>query len=158
MDKIDATQVQIDKYEKFLKDPRSRKVIKFLRAAVAAAELKDEDRGVRWGVTVYPEKAYIARLNAANRIVLQIDTGGRVSIYYIEQELGRRYFPKFWVRYDGFKKISGSKEAYFFRISHAKRALKNKQFRRADEAHAKTQWRTLPDTNWHNPLTNSFLI
>ena len=158
MDKIDATQVQIDKYEKFLKDPRSRKVIKFLRAAVAAAELKDEDRGVRWGVTVYPEKAYIARLNAANRIVLQIDTGGKVSIYYIEQELGRRYFPKFWVRYDGFKKISGSKEAYFFRISHAKRALKNKQFRRAYEAHAKTQWRTLPDTNWHNPLTNSFLI
>ena len=158
MDKIDATQVQIDKYEKFLKDPRSRKVIKFLRAAVAAAELKDEDRGVRWGVTVYPEKAYIARLNAANRIVLQIDTGGRVSIYYIEQELGRRYFPKFWVRYDGFKKISGSKEAYFFRISHAKKALKNKQFRRAYEAHAKTQWRTLPDTNWHNPLTNSFLI
>ena len=158
MDKIDATQVQIDKYEKFLKDPRSRKVIKFLRAAVAAAELEDKDRGVCWGVTVYPEKAYIARLNAANRIVLQIDTGGKVSIYYIEQELGRRYFPKFWVRYDGFKKISGSKEAYFFRISHAKRALKNKQFRRAYEAHAKTQWRTLPDTNWHNPLTNSFLI
>ena len=158
MDEIDATQVQIDKYEKFLKDPRSRKVIKFLRVAVAAAELKDEDRGVYWGVTVYPEKAYIARLNVANRIVLQIDTGGRVSIYYIEQELGRRYFPKFWVRYDGFKKISGSKEAYFFRISHAKRALKNKQFRRAYEAHAKTQWRTLPDTNWHNPLTNSFLI
>ena len=158
MDKIVATQVQIDKYEKFLSDPRSPKVIKFLRAAVAAAELKDEDRGVCWGVTVYPEKAYIARLNVANRIVLQIDTGGRVSIYYIEQELGRRYFPKFWVRYDGFKKISGSKEAYFFRISHAKRALKNKQFRRAYEAHAKTQWRTLPDTNWHNPLTNSFLI
>ena len=158
MDKIDATQVQIDKYEKFLKDPRSRKVIKFLRAAVAAAELKDEDRGVYWGITVYPEEDYIARLNAANRIVLQIDVRGKVSIYYIEQELGRRYFPKFWVRYDGFKKISGSKEAYFFRISHAKRALKNKQFRRAYEAHAKTQWRTLPDTNWHNPLTNSFLI
>ena len=55
MNKIDATQVQIDKYEKFLKDPLSRKVIKFLRVAVAAAELKDEDRGVYWGITVYPE-------------------------------------------------------------------------------------------------------
>lgn len=155
---IEVGDAQRAKFEKFLGDPRSPEVTKLLKIAVAAAELKIEDLGVYWGVTVCPEKDIFARINVSNRMLFDIDVDCQVVVLVLTHEFGKGRLPKRLQLRSGFPKIEGSRTVIFKNLSKAKKAFGMKAFNQAFIAHSKTKWRKLPDPKWHNPLTNSFLI
>jgi len=155
---IEVGDAQRAKFEKFLSDPRSPEVTKLLKIAVAAADLKIEDLGIYWGVTVCPEKDIFARINVSNRILFDIHMDCLVVVLVLTHEFGKGRLPKWLQLSSGFPKIDGSRTAIFKNLSAAKKAFGMKAFNQAFIAHSKTQWRKLPNSKWHNPLTNSFLI
>jgi hypothetical protein len=155
---IEVGDAQRVKFEKFLSDPRSPQVTKLLKVAVAAAELNKEDLGIYWGVTVCPDKDAFARINVSNRILFSIDMDCQVIVLVLEHELGMGRLPKKMRWSSGFPTVEDSQAVVFENLSEAEKAFGMKAFNKAFIAHSKTQWRKLPNSKWHNPLTNSFLF
>lgn len=163
------TPAQQDKFGEFQKRPQRFDGIKVLKNVISHSELSSADRGTTWGVTVCPDRDTLIRLNVGNvsqfsiqrGISKTIDPTGNIFFVVLAVHrgaLGIRGVPRGLQERTGFTKhvdesiiIFGPMDRWSERIFERPRVV------RAMRKHVQVALRTLPDTNWHNPLVDSLI-
>lgn len=154
----DPTVVQTQKFNEFLLHPQASQIRALLKSAIGAAGLLEVDRGIYWGVTVCPDKDAIARLNVSNRVLLNVLRDQSVEVFLLDEKMRFTRSLRNQTLYEGFTSLKGSAMLVFASYEVATEAFKNRAIQRYFRNHSRADWRRLPNSKWHNPLTNSLLL
>lgn len=154
----EPSPVQTKKFNEFLQSSSAGQVHALLRVAISAANLRSEDLGVYWGITVCPDKDSLARLNVSNRVLLDVRRTGSVDIFLLDRTMRFNRLPMSLKLYEGFDSLPGSAILEASSYEEATTALGNRAVQKYFRQHSLAEWRKLPNPKWHNPLANSLLL
>lgn len=163
------TRPQTEKFAKFQEEPLNQSCIELVKATISVADLSLSDRGRTWGVTVCPDPESLIRLNVGNVAQMSVrrnfspkaDPSGEVHFVVMavkRSTLGPRGVPRgLWNRTGFVQHVDDSIFIYGPMERWATKLLKKKRVALAVKSHVDEALRTLPDSNWHNPLVDSLL-
>jgi hypothetical protein len=156
--KIEPTEAQRTKYEKFLTLPRHRELVECCQLVVEAAGLGWSEMGHRWGVTVCVSATSMLRLNVGNRVLFDALADGDMELFIVHP-LDR---PPAWDErieaYEGFPQLADSIRLLLSDIDDLLDVLDEPSIPAEVKAHADASGRDLPRSEWHNPLMTGLLL
>lgn len=163
------TSAQQNKFDEFQKRPLRDECIKVVKAAISQAGLSASERGSNWGVTVCPDNKTLIRLNVGNVSQMSVQRGFSEKIdpsgdvYYLvvavqRGALGLLGVPRGLHAWPGFVKHVDDSIIVFGALDRwSDQIFEHQRVVRAMRKHIESATRTLPDSNWHNPLVDDIL-
>ena len=160
---ISATGVQQEKFELFMAHELKTPSIEFLNQIVDVANLSQSDLGTDWGVTLCPTDATVLRINIGNwefaRVGSHSDIGTSAAMMAITGKptwtLG---LPSSFAWQTGSESIENDVCLWTALGKHSTKTLSKKRIQVALKAAAVARRvRALPNSNWHNPLSEQIL-
>lgn len=164
MAKREATDVQKHKYEKFNKHELSKECVSFLNQLIQSSGLNIFEIGVVWGVTVMPDAETLMRINIGNYEFARVShsktwSDGRVMICIKgEPRLPVLIPASFSWRKSGFKALDEDYALFMALGRDSTKVLGMKKLQPSIRNGAESRMlRGLPNSNWHNPMTEELI-
>lgn len=147
-----ASELQWENYQRFEEHPRRDEAVATLQAylAMIGAGLGDDTLGTHWGINVFPHPQTLLRVNVGIVEVLALRVKDPVLVYFQGEQPSP--MPSFADEMlDGLKTAQPN---YTLKIPFGRlaEAFGDEMLAAAARARVEAVWRTLPKSNFHNPL------
>ena len=160
---ISPTGVQQEKFELFMAHELKTLSIEFLNQIVEVANLSQSDLGKVWGVTLCPTDAAVLRINIGNWEFARVGSHSGIGtsaamMAIIGKPTWTLGLPSSLIWKKGFEGIEKDVVLWTALGKHSTKTLSKKRIQVALKAAAVARRvRALPNSNWHNPLSEQIL-
>jgi len=164
MNALQPTDVQREKYNKFLSHELKDPSVAFLNEIIQASGLLTSEIGKTWGVTLFPDAKTILRINIGNwefaRVNWDNDRKQAIVMFFVigEPRMGLLTPVSVYV-VPGFETIDNDFGVCMNLGSDMTRMLGKKSIKSGLQKSVATRSKKgMPNSKWHNPLSEQLII